>query len=121
MLLKLSTARDVLVFLADSADHITGKTGLTLTVTASKNALAFASITPTVTERGTGWYAVSLTAGHTDTLGDFALHVTAAGADPADPKWQVVPGLPGELAAAGLDAVLVESGIAAGASLTDDA
>lgn len=81
---KQSTAKNVMVLMVDAADHITGKTGLTLTITASKDGAAFASISPTVTERGSGWYSVALTAAHTDTLGDLALHVTAAGADPAD-------------------------------------
>lgn len=83
-LLKLSTARDISVFMASSTDHVTGKTGLTLTITAGKAGAAFASITPTVTERGNGWYTLSLTASHTDTLGDLAFHITGSGADPSD-------------------------------------
>lgn len=100
-LLKQSTARDVMVFLVDSADHITGKTGLTLTITASKNGAAFASISPTVTERGTGWYSLALTTSHTDTLGDLALHITATGADPADLVFTVVALLPGDAVTVG--------------------
>lgn len=95
-LLKQSTALDKMVFMTDSADHLAGKTGLTLTITASKNGAAFASISPTVTERGNGWYSIALTSSHTDTLGDLALHVTGTGADPSDLVWQVVAGLPGE-------------------------
>lgn len=88
--LKQNTARNVLVFMADETDHVTGKTGLTLTITASKAGAAFASISPTVTERTNGWYQLALTASHTDTLGDLALHITGAGADPADILMQVV-------------------------------
>jgi hypothetical protein len=99
MLLKLSTARNRLVFMTDSSDHVTGKTGLTLTITASKDGAAFASVTPTVTERGNGWYNLALTTSHTDTLGDLALHVTGTGADPADLSMQVVADLPGALPA----------------------
>lgn len=73
-----------MVLMVDSTDHVTGKTGLTLTITASKDGAAFASIAPTVTERGNGWYALALTASHTDTLGDLALHITGTAADPAD-------------------------------------
>ncbi len=73
-----------MVLMVDSTDHITGKTGLTLTITASKDGGAFGSIAPTVTERGDGWYALAMTASHTDTLGDLALHITGASADPAD-------------------------------------
>lgn len=81
---KQSTAKNVMVLMVDSTDHVTGKTGLTLTITASKDGAAFASISPAVTERGSGWYNVALTTAHTDTLGDLALHITAAAADPAD-------------------------------------
>jgi hypothetical protein len=80
-----------MAFLTDSADHVTGKTGLTLTITASKAGGGFASITPTVTERGNGWYALALTSTHTDTLGDLALHITGTGADPADILFDVSP------------------------------
>lgn len=82
--LKQSTARNLMVFVTDEADPLSGKTGLTLTITASKNGGAFGSISPTVTERGSGWYSLALTTSHTDTLGDFALHITATGATPAD-------------------------------------
>lgn len=93
MEVKQNTARNVMVFMTDSADHVTGKTGLTLTITASKDGGAFASISPTVTERGNGWYNIALTASDTDTLGDLCLHVTGTGADPADLKLHVVANL----------------------------
>ena len=95
-MLKQSTARNLMVFLTASSDHVTGLTGATLTITASKNGAAFASITPTVTERGDGWYNLALTTAHTDTLGDLVLHITAASADPIDLREQVFAGLPGE-------------------------
>jgi hypothetical protein len=95
-LLKQSTARSFVVLMVDSTDHVSGKTGLTLTITASKDGGAFASITPTVTELATGWYTLALTSSHTDTLGDFALHITGTGADPTDVVAQVVALLPGE-------------------------
>lgn len=88
--LKQSTARNILVFMTDSSDHITGKTGLTLTITASKAGAAFASISPVVTERTSGWYQIALTTSHTDTLGDFALHITGSSADAADIMMQIV-------------------------------
>ena len=88
--LTKSTATDRLVFMTDSTDHIAGKTGLTLTITASKAGAAFASITPTVTERGNGWYSLALTTSHTDTNGDLALHITGSGADPTDILFCVV-------------------------------
>lgn len=101
-LLKQSTARDIVVLMIDSTDHVTGKTGLTLTISLSKNAAAFASITPTVTELVSGFYKLALTSTHTDTLGDFALHITSTGADPTDLLRQVVARLPGEKVDVGL-------------------
>lgn len=92
---KQSTQRIVMVFMADESDHVSGLAGLTLTITASKDGAAFASISPTVTDRGSGWYAITLTTSHTGTLGDLALHVTGTGADPADVLLQVVADLPG--------------------------
>lgn len=86
----LSSTRNVMVLMTQSADHVTGATGLTLTITSSKNGGAFASITPTVTERGNGWYNLALTSGMCDTLGDLAIHITATGADPTDLLLQVV-------------------------------
>ena len=102
MLLKQSTARNLMVFMADSSDHITGKTGLTLTITASKDGAAFASISPTVTERGSGWYSLALTTSHTDTLGDFAVHITGTGADATDISRQVVVQIPGDVMTANM-------------------
>lgn len=95
-MLKLSTASNVMVLMTDSADHVSGKTGLTLAIEASKNGGAFASISPTVTERSYGWYSLAITSSHTDTLGDLVFHVTATGADPTDLREQVFTSLPGE-------------------------
>ena len=89
-MLKQSTARNLMLFLTASSDHVTGLTGATLTITLSKDGAAFASISPTVTERSDGWYRLALTSSHTDTLGDFVLHITAASADPIDLREQVV-------------------------------
>ena len=91
-LLKQSTAANIMVLLVSSTDHVVGVTGATLTITASKDGAAFASISPTVTERGNGWYNMALTTAHTDTLGDLALHISATGADPADILCSIVAG-----------------------------
>lgn len=100
--LKQSTAANVTVLLIDSADHVTGKTGLTLTIYATKAGGTPAAITPTVTELDAtnvkGVYKLALTSGHTDTLGELQLHITATGADPTDLKWEVATYLPGEAA-----------------------
>lgn len=107
MLLKQSTARNRMILMVDSTDHITGKTGLTLTITASKDGGAFSSITPTVTERGTGWYSLALTASHTDTLGDLAIHITGTAADATDIADQVVTDLPGSSVSSVTGSVIV--------------
>lgn len=78
------TSADAMVFMADNGDHLTGKTGLTLAVSISKNCGAFEAISPTVVERGNGWYAISLTTGDTDTAGDLVIRATSAGADPGE-------------------------------------
>jgi len=84
-----------MIFMVDETDHVSGLAGLTLTITASKNGAAFGSISPTVTDRGDGWYNLALTTSHTDTLGDLALHITSTGADPTDALDEVVVDLPG--------------------------
>jgi hypothetical protein len=89
-LLKLSTAYNRNILMVDSADHYTGKTGLTLTITASKDGGAFASISPTVTELANGIYKIALTTTHTNTLGGLDLHITATGADATDVHDQVI-------------------------------
>jgi len=100
--LKQSTAVNVTVLMIDSSDHVSGKTGLTLTIYATKAAGTPGAISPTVTELDStncpGLYKLALTTSHTDTLGEFQLHVTSSGADPSDLKWQVSTYLPGEAA-----------------------
>lgn len=95
MLFKQSTVGNWPVLLIDSSDHVTGKTGLTLTIKASKDGAAFATITPTVTELESGWYNLALTTAHTNTLGAIALQVSSTGADPTGERGQVVADLPG--------------------------
>jgi len=85
-----------MILMVDSADHITGKTGLTLTVTLSKDGAAFAAIGGSVTEISSGWYKLALNTTDTGTLGDLAIHATATGADPTDVVDQVVVLLPGD-------------------------
>jgi hypothetical protein len=83
--IKQSSASYPLLFLMiDSSDHITGKTGLTPTVTISKNGAGFGSPSGTVTEIASGWYKVAGHATDSATLGLIALHATSAGADPYD-------------------------------------
>lgn len=100
-LIKQSTARNRMVLMVDAADHVTGKTGLTLTIRLSKDGAAFATVTPIVTELEAGFYSLALTSSESDTLGDLAYHISGGGADPTDFVDQVVEDLSG-----GWDSVL---------------
>lgn len=82
--LKQSTVYTRTFLMVDSADHITGKTGLAPVVTISKAGAAFAAAAGVVSEIGVGWYKVALTIVDTNTLGDLAYHAAVAGADPSD-------------------------------------
>lgn len=79
-----SATRHTLFLMVDSTDHVTGKTGLTPTVTISKNAAAFASPAGAVTEVSAGWYKLAANATDSNTLGILALHATGTAADPTD-------------------------------------
>lgn len=96
--IKQGTDDTVKVWLADDADHMTGKTGLVdgdITVEISKNGEAlFTDISAvTVTEAGYGWYNIPLTSSHTDTLGDLVVRATATDADSAERLSSVVANL----------------------------
>jgi hypothetical protein len=67
-------------FMVDVADHVTGKTGLTVTAERSIDGAAFAACANAVTEVSAGVYKINLAA--TDTNGDtITLKFTSAGAD----------------------------------------
>src|SRR5512147_714818 len=82
--LAQSTAYTRMFMMIDSSDHITGKTGLTVTVTLSKAGAAFGAAGGSITEVSSGWYKIALNTTDTNTLGDLAYHCTATGADPTD-------------------------------------
>lgn len=67
-------------FMVSSTDHVTGKTGLTVTATRSIDGAAFASCANSATEIATGWYYIDLAS--TDLNGNvIALNFTGTGAD----------------------------------------
>lgn len=84
MKITQSTTKRRSFLLVLSSDHLTGATGLSPTVTLSKDGGAFEAANGTVEEIGDGWYYISLTAIDTNTPGILAYHVTAATADPTD-------------------------------------
>jgi hypothetical protein len=58
-----------------------GVSGLTLAFTASKAGGVFNSISPSVVDRGSGWYAVTIDSTDLDTEGEFVLTVEGSGAE----------------------------------------
>jgi hypothetical protein len=90
LLKQSSTSRPLLFMMVDSTDHISGKTGLSPTVTLSKNGGSFTSPSGTVTEIANGWYKVAGNATDSGTLGPLLLHATATGADPSDDRFEIV-------------------------------
>jgi hypothetical protein len=93
--IQQSTSADPLTFfMVDSTDGKTGKTGLSPSVTLSKNGGSFAAPAGVVSEIANGWYKVAPNATDIDTLGILLLHATASGADPVDTKFQIVASNP---------------------------
>ncbi|MCK5601475.1 hypothetical protein KAR91_06395 [Candidatus Pacearchaeota archaeon] len=93
--IKQNTDANVKLFLTDEADHILGKTGLTLAVELCKdNESSFSTITAaaSASEIANGWYNIDLTTSnnHTSTLGDLIVRATASGADSAERLLTVV-------------------------------
>jgi hypothetical protein len=84
------TAQPLVFLMIDSNDHLSGKAGLTPTVTLSKNGAAFAAPAGAIAEIANGWYKVAGNATDTGTLGPLLLHATSAGADPTDDRFDVV-------------------------------
>jgi len=85
-----STQRSLIFLMVDSTDHVTGKTGLTPTVTLSKAGGSFASPSGAVTEIANGLYKVAANATDCNTLGSLWLHATGTAADPVDMEFEVV-------------------------------
>lgn len=97
-----STSYPITFLMVDSADHLAGKTGLSPTVTISKNGGAFGAPAGAVSEIGSGWYALAGNATDRGTLGDLLVHATATGADPVDDRYLIVPWDPFDAADLGL-------------------
>ncbi len=84
------TSEPLLFLMVDEQDNRTPKTGLSPTVTLSKNGGSFASPSGAVSEVGSGWYKVAGNATDSNTLGVLVLHATAAGAAVVDMVYQVI-------------------------------
>lgn len=79
--------------MVQTSDHLTPATGLTgITVTISKNGGSFATPSGSISEVGSGWYAVAGNSTDSNTLGELIVHASHASADIADRiNYQVVP------------------------------
>lgn len=117
MIKQSSTAYPLLFLMVDSTDHITGKTGLTPTVTIRKPGGSFASPSGAVTEIANGWYQVAGNATDSGTLGPLLLHATGTGADPVDERYEVVAFDPQDAVKLGLTRVVANVDQVDGASL----
>lgn len=118
---KQSTARTIVVLVVLASDRDTGATGQagSMTIQASKNGGAFATITPTITERGRGHYAIALTSGHTDTVGDLVLDISCTLGAPVSVFLDVVASTAADAVTAA-DDVLAGVGAAVLATAWDD-
>jgi len=75
--------------MVSSTDGVTPVTGLSPTVTLSKNGGAFTSPSGAVSEIGNGWYALAGNATDRNTLGELLLHATGTGAVATDQRYQI--------------------------------
>jgi hypothetical protein len=97
-----ATDKVIPFLLVSSTDHINGVTGLTPTVTLSKNGGAFAAPSGAVAEIGNGFYKLTPNAADTGTTGALILHASSAGADPCDVVCRLVTYDPYDAASLGL-------------------
>lgn len=105
--LAQSTAYTRTFLMVQTADHITGITGATVTVKIGKAGAAGAAPSGggTATEVDStnlpGWYKIALSTTDTGTLGDLTFHCTAASADPTDFSDQVTASAAGSVTVGG--------------------
>jgi hypothetical protein len=88
-----------------SSDHLTAATGLSPSVTLSKDGGSFASASGSVSEIGNGWYALAGNATDRNTLGSLVLHATAGTADNVDVEYTITAFDPFDAVRLGLSAL----------------
>jgi hypothetical protein len=113
-----TTAYPIPFLMVSSTDHVTAVTGITPTVTLSKNGGAFGAAAGAVSEIGSGWYALAGNATDRATVGELALHATGTGADPFDTAYTIVPWDPFDAVRLGLTALPNAAAEAAGGLYT---
>ena len=80
---KNTAAADIAFVLVDSTDHVTRKTGITVTAQRSLDHAAFGSSTGTVTEVGNGVYVLSASAADMN-ANNIVFRFTGAACDPVE-------------------------------------
>jgi hypothetical protein len=95
--IRFNSTKPLTFLMVSSADHITGLTGLTPTVTISKNGGPYIVPSGRVQEIGNGMYALLADEFDANTLGPLLLHASAVGADPRDDTFDVVDYNPGSV------------------------
>jgi hypothetical protein len=103
--LQNSTSYPTCFLMVSSTDHVTPVTGLSPTVTISKNGGAFGSPSGAVSEIANGWYAIAGNASDRDTLGELLIHATGTGADPVDDRYMITAYNPFDSVRLGLTAL----------------
>lgn len=87
---RVGIPKQIGAYLVQSADHITGATGRTLTIEISKAGNVFQEAEADFTEVGYGWYDINFTSNDLGALGFLKVHISATGADPVDFELEVV-------------------------------
>lgn len=112
------TTYPLFFLMVDSTDHVTGKTGLSPTVTISKNGGSFASPSGSVSEVGNGLYKIAGNATDSNTVGELWIHATGTAADPTDTSYTIVAYDPFDAVRLGLTALPNAAAEAAGGLYT---
>jgi hypothetical protein len=89
-ILNQLTSNIVMVLMVSAVNRSIGVPGASLSCSVSKNGGAFSGITPTIVDRGLGWYAVTLSPADCGVVGQLVLHVEASGCDHSDLTFDVV-------------------------------
>lgn len=111
--LKQSTAVTKTIYMESNAAPRVGVAGLAAGITKYSSKAGGASTVTTMTTAELdatnmkGVYTIAFTTSHTDTLGEFSLKATGAGANEMNDVWEVVTYLPGE-------AAIIQSGTGTG-------
>lgn len=86
-----TTGYPITFVMFSSQDHINGVTGLTPSVTISKNGGVFVNASGSISEIGSGWYAFNGSIPDRNTIGELVIKATAPNSDSFETKYTIVP------------------------------